>query len=71
MSRDEETVGQLYDRLPADEWVDLPEYGLRVKRCAEPTIEDRGPCGEEFCGADGAGRPCPACGWDPFGYGTP
>lgn len=26
-----ETVGQLWERLPHDEWVDLPEYGVRVR----------------------------------------
>lgn len=27
-----ETVGELHDRLPVDEWVNLPEFGVRVKR---------------------------------------
>lgn len=27
-----ETIGHLADRLPVDVWVDLPEYGIRVKR---------------------------------------
>jgi hypothetical protein len=33
----DETIGELRDRLPEDEWVDLPEYGVRVKRWADPT----------------------------------
>lgn len=31
----EETIGELYDRLPAGQWVELPEYGIRVRRLTE------------------------------------
>lgn len=31
-----ETIGELADRLPDDQWVDLPEYGVRVKKWGEP-----------------------------------
>lgn len=27
-----ETIGQLHDRLPVGQWVDLPEFGVRVFR---------------------------------------
>lgn len=30
-----ETVGALHDRLPPNVWVNLPEYGVRVKRVGE------------------------------------
>lgn len=30
-----ETVGELYGRLPSGVWVELPEYGVRVKRAGE------------------------------------
>lgn len=26
----EETIGELAERLPPNEWVNLPEYGIRV-----------------------------------------
>jgi hypothetical protein len=31
-----ESIGELYDRLPKDEWVNLPEYGIRVKAINNP-----------------------------------
>jgi hypothetical protein len=31
-----ESIGELYDRLPKDVWVNLPEYGIRVKAIANP-----------------------------------
>jgi hypothetical protein len=30
-----EKIGELYARLPPGEWVELPEFGIRVKRWAE------------------------------------
>jgi hypothetical protein len=27
-----ETIGELYDRLPTGQWVNLPEHGVRVRR---------------------------------------
>lgn len=30
-----ETIGELADRIPAGEWIDLPEYGVRVKKWAD------------------------------------
>lgn len=30
-----ETVGELYDRLPTGVWVELPEYGVTIKRLPE------------------------------------
>lgn len=32
----DETIGELHDRLPEDQWVDLPQFGVRVKRWPEP-----------------------------------
>lgn len=29
------TVGELADQLPEDEWVDLPEHGVRVKKWSQ------------------------------------
>jgi len=36
---DDETIGELHDRLPDGEWVALPEYGVRVKRFPDPSTE--------------------------------
>lgn len=36
----DETIGGLYDSLPPEHWVDLPEYGVRVRRWAEPPARD-------------------------------
>lgn len=36
----EEKIGELYDRLPAGAWVDLPEYGVRVRRFADTDYAD-------------------------------
>lgn len=32
----DETIGELHDRLPEDQCVDLPEYGVRVRRWPDP-----------------------------------
>jgi uncharacterized protein (DUF3084 family) len=49
---DDETIGELYDRLPKDKWVDLPEYGVSVQAwsLAEVPIE-RTPFGGESTSA--------------------
>jgi hypothetical protein len=31
-----ETIGEVHDRLPPEQWVSLPEYGVRVKRLGRP-----------------------------------
>lgn len=36
----EETIGELAARLPPGQWIELPEYGVRVKRLESPTLPD-------------------------------
>lgn len=35
----DETIGGLHDSLPPEHWVDLPAFGVRVKRIAPPPAE--------------------------------
>lgn len=61
-----ETIGELTDRIPAGLWVDVPEYGVRIRRWGETvTVEPVPSTITHLCPEVGSGV-TGCCGRTPF-----